>query len=205
MFITFEGVEGSGKTTQIDLLYRGLVEEGFSVVKTREPGGTVFGESLRQVLLHEKTAVNPLSELLVFAAMRAQLVEEVIRPALKEGKVVLCDRFTDATYAYQGYGRGLDLAIIGTLNNLVTGAIRPDLTILLNCPVRKGLQRKIEMNSTDRFEREDTRFHDTIKDAYEKMALEEPQRFYVVDGTGNREDIHGIIRKKVGELLNHGV
>lgn len=204
MLITFEGIEGSGKTTQIELLYNHLKEKGYEVIKTREPGGTAFGEALRRIFLHENLNVLPLSELLVFMAMRAQHVEELILPALKDGKVVLCDRFVDASYAYQGYGRGIDLGIIETLNRLVTKGVRPNLTILLDCPVSKGLKRKAAFNNVmDRFEKEDIVFHQRIKNAYLKLSREEPKRFLVIDGKDCIEDIETLIRKNVENLLNN--
>jgi dTMP kinase len=207
MLITFEGIEGSGKSTQVQLLYEYLVSRGLGVVKTREPGGTMFGETLRKVFLRENMKVYPLSELLVFVAMRAQHVEELIMPALQEGKVVLCDRFVDATYAYQGYGRGIDLGIIETLNRLVTKGIRPNLTVLLNCTVNTGLARKGGLGvSMDRFEKEAASFHRMIRNAYIKLSKEDPKRFFVVDGKGPVGQIHEIIRQKVDKLLeSHGI
>lgn len=206
MLITFEGIEGCGKTTQIALLHTYLKKKGFDVIKTREPGGTTFGEMLRKVFLHENMEVYPLSELLVFMAMRAQHVEELIQPALKEGKVVLCDRFIDASYAYQGYGRGIDLGIIETLNRLVTKGVRPNLTVLLNCPVDTGLKRKAESADMDRFEKEELAFHNKIKKAYEKMSKADPQRFFVIDGSLDIDTIHKTIRKKVIAILkNYGI
>jgi dTMP kinase len=203
MFITFEGIEGCGKTTQIELLYTYLEKKGHKVIKTREPGGTPFGESLRNAFLHAKMEVYPLSELLVFMAMRAQHVDELILPALKENTIVLCDRFTDASYAYQGYGRGIDLSVIETLNKLVTKEIKPDLTILLDCPVESGLTRKAESALMDRFEKEELSFHRKISNAYEKLAKEEPKRFFVIDGTLDINAIHKTIGKKVEDLLKH--
>ena len=203
MFITFEGIEGCGKTTQIELLYTYLDSSGHRVIKTREPGGTAFGESLRNAFLHTEMKVYPLSELLVFMAMRAQHVDELILPALKEGTIVLCDRFTDASYAYQGYGRGIDLNVIETLNKLVVKGIKPDLTILLDCPVEKGLTRKAQSASMDRFEKEELSFHGKIKRGCEKLVKEDPKRFFVVDGTLETNTIHRTIRKKVEDLLKH--
>jgi dTMP kinase len=203
MLITFEGIEGCGKTTQIELLYAYLEEAGYKIIKTREPGGTAFGEALRKVFLHENVEVYPLSELLVFMAMRAQHVEELIQPALKEGKIVLCDRFIDASYAYQGYGRGIELGVIETLNRLVTKGIRPKLTILLNCPVNKGLARKAKAASMDRFEKENLSFHRKIKKAYDELSKEDPKRFFVVDGALDINTVHKTIKKKVEALLKH--
>jgi len=207
MLITFEGIEGSGKSTQIALLYDYLKENGFDVIKTREPGGTVFGEDLRNVFLHHDVHIFPLSELLVFMAMRAQLVEELIMPALQDGKIVLCDRFVDASYAYQGYGRGIDLGIIENLNRLVTKGIRPNLTIVLDCSVSEGFNRKIANGySMDRFEKEEAAFHRKIKRSYLKLSKEDPKRFFVVDGKKRINDIQMLIRHKVEQLLkSHGI
>jgi dTMP kinase len=207
MFITFEGIEGSGKTTQIELLWDYLKSTGYDVLKTREPGGTPLGESLRKVLLLKDLNVLPLSELLVFMAIRAQHVEEVITPALSGGKVVLCDRFVDATYAYQGYGRGTDLGMIGTLNRLVTKGVTPNLTILIDCEVNVGLGRKlIENPQSDRFEKEEAPFHKAIRAGYRKLADEDPKRFFVVDGAQSMATTHVMIRDRVKTLLeSHGV
>ena len=206
MLITFEGIEGSGKTTQIELLSDYLAGKGYGVVKTREPGGTRFGEALREVLLRPGMDVDSLSELLVFMAMRAQHVEEVILPALQDGKVVLCDRFVDATYAYQGYGRKIDLGVIETLNRLVTKGIRPNLTILMNVTAERGLKRKAAASAMDRIEEEDISFHQKIKKAYEKLAKEDPKRFFVVDGSLKVDAIHKIVREKVSNVLkSYGV
>jgi dTMP kinase len=205
MLVTFEGVEGSGKTTQIELLCTYLTEKGYGVVKTREPGGTAFGEALRKVSLERDLKVLPFSELLVFMAIRAQHVEEIIIPALQEGKIVICDRFVDATYAYQGYGRDINLGIIETLNRLVTKGIRPNLTILLNCTPTVGLKRKATTagHKTDRFEIEDLSFHKKIQKAYLKLAKEDEKRFFVVDGKAGITKVHEIVRDKVDKLLEH--
>lgn len=207
MFITFEGIEGCGKTTQIELLYDYLKGKGLQVTKTREPGGTALGEALRQVLLQKGLAVFPLPELLLFMAIRGQHMEELIMPALSSGGIVLCDRFIDATYAYQGYGRGTDLGIIGTLNRLVTKAITPNLTVLIDCAAEVGLGRKMAHSaSPDRFEVEEISFHQRIRSAYLKLAQEDPRRFFVVDGEQGVAEIHSIVKGKVEGLLeNHGV
>jgi dTMP kinase len=204
MLITFEGVEGAGKSTQVDLLQTYLTNKGYSVLKTREPGGTLFGEELRRVFLQPHLSVSPLAELLVFVAMRAQHVEEVIMPALQERKIVLCDRFVDATYAYQGYGRGIDLGIIETLNRLATKGVRPNLTVLLNLTAAAGLKRK--SGPTDRFEKESVAFHRRIQKAYLKLAKEDSRRFFIVDAGGSVDDLHRHIREEVERLLeSHGV
>jgi len=207
MFITFEGIEGCGKTTQIDLLHGYLRGKGYRVERTREPGGTAFGEALRQVLLKREFRVLPLCELLLFMAIRVQHIEEVIMPALSGGGIILCDRFIDASYAYQGYGRGIDLGIIGTLNRLVTKGVMPNLTILLDCEVATGLARKlVKEPHADRFENEDVSFHEKIRSAYLKLAEEDARRFFVVDGGRDIETVHRAIREKVEKLLeSHGV
>ena len=202
MLITFEGIEGSGKSTQIKLLYEYLKLKGHDVIQTREPGGTIFGERLRDIFLKQDANIFPLTELLVIMAMRAQLVEELIIPALNAGKTVLCDRFSDASYVYQGYGRGIDLGVIESLNRLATKGIRPDLTILIDCTVEEGFRRKIANGfSIDRFEKENRDFHMKIRRMYIKVSKDDPKRFFVVDGQKGVEDIHMLIRKKVEGLL----
>jgi dTMP kinase len=204
MLITFEGIEGCGKSTQVDLLFEYLVNKGYSVIKTREPGGTAFGEALRGVALQKNMQVFPLSELLTIMAIRAQHVEEVIMPALENRAVILCDRFVDASYAYQGYGRGIDLGIIETLNRLVTKGIRPNLTVVIDCPAGVGIKRKSKNDRIlDRFEKEKLPFHRKIRSAYLKLAEEDQKRFFVVDGKSKVEDIQRIIREKVESLLAH--
>jgi dTMP kinase len=206
MLITFEGIEGSGKSTQVAELYDYLISKEYPVVKTREPGGTLFGEALRKVLLQRDMNIFPLSELLVFMAMRSQHVEQVIMPALQDGKIVLCDRFVDATYAYQGYGRNIELGIIETLNRLVTKGVRPNLTILLDIDPETGLARKRADRPTDRFEEEALPFHTKIRNAYVKLSKEDPKRFFVIEGSKEPEAIQSIIRQKVEKLLTgHGI
>ncbi len=204
MLITFEGIEGCGKSTQVDLLFDYLTTKGYSVIKTREPGGTAFGEALRDVALQKNIDVFPLSELLTIMAIRAQHVEELIMPALQDRTIVLCDRFVDASYAYQGYGRGIDLGIIETLNRLVTKGIRPNLTVLIDCAAGLGLKRKAkDHRSLDRFEKESLSFHRKIRKAYLKLADEDQRRFFVVDGKSKIGDIHRLIKEKVESLLVH--
>ncbi len=206
MLITFEGIEGCGKTTQIELLSDYLAGQGYPVVKTREPGGTGFGEALRKLLLKKGMSVGPLCELLVFMAMRAQHVDEVILPALQQNKIVLCDRFIDATYAYQGSGRKIDAGTINTLNAMVTKGIRPNLTILLDITAEKGLKRRAASSDMDRIEAEEISFHQRVRNAYDRLAKEEPGRFFVVDGSLKIEAIHDLIRTKVlSTLKTYGV
>ena len=189
-FITFEGIEGCGKTTQVGLLSRMLEEQGKPVLVTREPGGCAIADKIRAILLDaDNHALVPLAELLLYAAARAQHVAEVIRPALAEGKVVICDRFTDATMAYQGHGRSLDRDLIRTLNRLAAGGISPDMTILLDCPAEIGLKRALARIETtegareERFEQESLRFHRAVRQGYLALAAADPDRFVVLDGT----------------------
>jgi dTMP kinase len=188
-FITFEGIEGCGKTTQMRILAKRLESLGNDVTTTREPGGCPIADKIREILLDaENSALVPLAELLLYAAARAQHVAEVVTPALAAGRVVLCDRFTDATLAYQGYGRALDRETIDRLNGLATSGVRPDLTVLLDCPVETGLERAMaRINSTDgareeRFELEAMEFHRRVRDGYLQLAAREPNRFVIVDG-----------------------
>jgi dTMP kinase len=194
-FITFEGIEGCGKSTQVRLLARRLEDEGYKVTVTREPGGCPIADQVRQILLDAgNSSMTPLAELLLYAAARAQHVREVIAPALAAGGIVLCDRFTDATVAYQGYGRELDLSVIDQLNRLAAGEVRPDLTVLLDCPVEVGLGRAItRINSTEgareeRFELESRQFHERVRAGYLNLVKREPARFVVVDGAAGIEE-----------------
>jgi len=191
-FITFEGIEGCGKTTQLRLLKERLQATGEKVTATREPGGCPIADQMRAILLDAgNAAITPLSELLLYAAARAQHVREVIVPALERGEIVLCDRFTDATIAYQGHGRGLDLATIAELNRLATGGVEPELTLLIDCPVEIGLARalaRIEAGSgarEERFELENVRFHERVRQGYLVLTESFPGRFLVIDGSGD--------------------
>lgn len=181
-FITIEGPEGAGKTTQAARLEAHLRDDGFSVTQTREPGGTRFGERLRHILLdHGEKPNDPLADALLFNAARRQLVEEVIRPAIEAGTTVICTRFADSTLAYQGYGAGVPLAILRELETIATGGLRPDLTVLLDLPAEIGLGRKAPDDQT-RFELGfDLAFHRRVRDGFLALAAAEPERFAVVD------------------------
>lgn len=176
--ITFEGVEGAGKTTQIALLRAALQERGCRVSVTREPGGDPVAEAIRAVLLDTREPVAPSAELLLFMASRAQMVERVLRPRLEAGEVVLCDRFTDSSVVYQGYGRGLDLDAIRMLNTFATGGITPDLTLVLDLAPAKGLARQTDRN---RMEEESLAFHERVRAGYASEAAREPERIKIVD------------------------
>ena len=182
-FITFEGGEGAGKSTQLTRLAERLRASGDGVLSLREPGGTPFGEKMRDVLKQPGSAIQPAAEALLFTACRAQLVADVIAPALAAGKVVLCDRFIDSTVAYQSGGRGLDRALIEAANRLACGAIRPDLTILLDLDPARGLGRASvrDHGQPDRFEVLGAEFHRQVRALYHALAKEEPARFFVVD------------------------
>ncbi len=203
LFITFEGGEGVGKSLQARMLYQKLLRLGIPALLTYEPGGTPLGKKIARLLKwSESSQVSPLAELLLFNASRAQLVSEVIRPALKEGKTVICDRFSDSTIAYQGYGRGLDLKMVRTINDSATGGLKPDLTVLLNLPVEEGLARKARLQGNlDRFEQETSDFHRRVRKGYLKLASSEPQRWLVVDAKEPKEKLASIIWRRVEELL----
>jgi dTMP kinase len=200
LFITFEGGEGCGKSTQSRLLLEKLHQQNIPVVLTHEPGGTALGNEIRRVLKREQgIPISPQAELFLFVASRAQLVAELIRPALKEDKVVICDRFAHSTLVYQGYGRGLDLTTLEMVNNMATENLQPDLAILLNISPEQGLTRKGSLK--DRFELEDLSFHRRVREGYLKMAAAEPDRWLVIDASLSKGEIAEIIWDKVGKLL----
>jgi len=201
LFITFEGGEGCGKSVQSRTLYRRLLREGVPAILTHEPGGTPLGESItRWLKWHKKAEISAVGEFLLFNASRNQLVNEVINPALARGEVVVCDRFFDSTVVYQGYGRGLDLRLIGELNALATGGLKPDLTILLDIPVREGLARK-NPKRHDRFEAEKVAFHEQVRQGYLQLARNEPKRFFVVDARQTKTAIANAIWTKASQTL----
>lgn len=202
LFITFEGIEGCGKTTQIGLLTSFLKNIHRPFLLTREPGGTEVGERIRQILLYsENVGIEPMAELYLYAAARVQHLRQVISPALRDGKVVICDRFADATVAYQGYGRGLDLAWIEEIHARTMENVKPDLTFLLDLPVEEGLRRalkRMEKHSVkeDRFEKEALDFHRRVREGYLVLARREPQRIIVLDGMKDEQTLHR-------EILSH--
>lgn len=203
LFITFEGSEGCGKSTQARALWRKITRTGIPAVLTYEPGGTSLGNQLRRVLKKKyQQEIPPLAELFLFAACRLQLVDKVIIPNLQQGTVVICDRFTDSTIAYQGYGRGLDLKIIKEVNDLATHGIKPQLTILLDIATQKGLSRK-QSKKSDRFEAEDIAFHNRVRNGYLNLAAMEPERWLVIDATLPRATIGKIIWHRVKQLFDN--
>ncbi len=201
LFITFEGIEGCGKSTQLELLKGLLIKEGLPVTATREPGGTEIGEKIRSILLKEEgNKLSPLTELLLYISCRAQLIEEVIRPALKKGDIVLCDRFSDSTVVYQGFGRGLDIKVIEEFNKTVACNIVPDLTFILDCPVEYGLEKAIERIGAakgeaakeNRFEMADISFHHKIRAGFLKLATTN-ERYKIIKGDRDKLEIHNEI------------
>lgn len=203
MFITLEGIEGSGKTTQLEHMVEYLALKGHDCTVTREPGGTEIGQQIRAILLNpDNKALAPLSELLLYAADRAQHINTKIIPDLSAGKTVVCDRFFDATTVYQGYGRALPVSIINKLHEIVLGGLKPDLTILFDLPVDVGLSRawkQINDGSRSdletRFEKEALAFHQKIRDGYLELAGREPDRFRVIDAGGSREMVQEAVCK----------
>jgi dTMP kinase len=200
LFITFEGGEGCGKSTHSRLLLKKLERQDIPALLTHEPGGTALGDEVRKALKRRRgSPISPQAELFLVAASRAQLVAEVIRPALKLDKVVICDRFTHSTLVYQGYGRGLDLAIVGTVNKIATGNLKPDLTVFLDISPEQGLARKHSLK--DRFELEDLSFHRRVREGYLKTAAAEPDRWLVIDASLPKRKVAGIIWDRVRLLL----
>jgi dTMP kinase len=204
LFITFEGGEGCGKSVQSKTLYERLCNEGVPAILTCEPGGTPLGDEICRLLKwNADFDITPLTELLLFNSSRSQLIHKLIKPSLEQGKVVICDRFADSTIVYQGYGRGLDMEVIRTINDTATHGLHPNLTILLDLPVDTGFKRK-NNNRQDRFENEDTTFHEKVRQGYLELAAEEPERWLVIDASQSKEIIADIIWQKVSRLLHRG-
>jgi len=194
MFITFEGIDYSGKSTQCQLLSEFLKGKGFDVLSLREPGGTEISEKIRNILLDNNSAgMTPMSEFLLYSAARAQLVSEIIQPALKSGKTVICDRFYDSSTAYQGFGRGLGLKNVETINKISTGGLEPNLTIIVDITVEKSIERlKLAGQLTDRIESEGAKFFEIVRQGYLQLAAYEKERIKVVNGS---DDINSVKRR----------
>ena len=209
MFITLEGIEGSGKTTQINNIAGFLEKNGHDYIVTREPGGTEIGKQIRAILLDPRNRnLFPMTELLLYAADRAQHLKETIIPALSSGKTVVCDRFFDATTIYQGFARGLDLVLIRKLHHIVLDDLKPDLTILFDLPVKTGLTRAwaqidegSRSNVETRFEKETLAFHEKVRSGYLELAKQEPNRIRIIDASNDKkkvsEDIMAILTHKL--------
>jgi dTMP kinase len=196
-FISLEGIEGSGKSTQVKLLSEYLKIKGYNVLTTEEPGGTKISLKIRDILLAPENHMDPMTELLLYSSSRAQLVREVICPALARNIIVVTDRFFDSTTAYQGYARGIDITILKTLHEIVASDLKPFMTFLLDMDVEEGLRRNRGAQKKDRFELETIEFHNRVRKGYLQIAKEEPDRIKVIDASGSAEDIH----KKIAGIL----
>ena len=195
LFITFEGADGCGKTTQLKLLKDYLTAKGYAVILTREPGGKGLGEKIREILLNYDGKVADRCESFLFLADRAQNIETIVKPAIESGKIVLCDRHTDSSVAYQGYGRGLDIEQIRMLNNLATGGKQPDLTLVFDVDIETSMQRV--GNEKDRMESSGKEFFNRVRNGYLEMAKQEPERLKIVDSTKSIDEVH----KRVIEII----
>lgn len=214
LFVTFEGPEGSGKSTQIAAIHEWLREKGYDVVQMREPGSTAIGDKIRELLLDpDHHDVLPVTEALLYSASRAQLVGQVIRPHLERGGVVLCDRYIDSTFAYQGYGRGMDMTGLVSMVDLATGGLRPDLTVYLDLPIEVGLKRRglkhqggeLQLPLMEKWDRLDVQkldFHRRVREGYLEMAGEDPGRWMVIDATQTVKVIEEEIRARVEARLS---
>jgi dTMP kinase len=201
LFISFEGGEGCGKSYQSRSLYRSLIKQEIPAILVHEPGGTPLGERIRRLLKKGCDApISPMTELLLFNASRSQLVTDVVQPALKAGKNVICDRYSDSTLAYQFYGRGLDYDTIEGINQLASQGLKPDITFLLDIPPEKGLSRKKKIEE-DRFDRETLSFHQKVREGFLKLAEWDSKRWIVIDASLSREKIAGLILERVSRLL----
>ncbi len=201
LFITFEGPDGSGKTTQARMLAEYLGSRGMTVLHTREPGGTAIGEQIREVILTTRNqSIGDATEALLYSAARAQIVTELIRPALAAGKIVVCDRYADSTMAYQGYGLGLDLQALRVITQFATGGLVPDLTFYVDVPVELGLARR-HRGETNRLDLKDRVYHSRVREGFLKMAQDEPKRWIVIDGTRSVDEVQEEIRAKLEHKL----
>lgn len=202
IFISLEGIEGTGKSTQAKLLSKHLSKKGYKTVLTQEPGGTLISSQIRKVLLSTKHhKMDYMTELLLYNAARVQHIKEKILPALKEGKVVITDRFSDSTVAYQGFGRGISLKLIDSLDKAATGRMRPDLTILLELDVKTGLMRNRHINKIDRLELEDVKFHEKVRKGFLELASKKPRRIKIVNASKGLDEVHREIVRIVDKVL----
>jgi dTMP kinase len=203
MFITLEGPEGSGKTSQLPILAEYLRQHGFDVLTTREPGGTSISEQIRTVLHNlENKEMNPRTEILLYQASRAQLVDQVIKPHLKKGGIVLSDRYADSTLAYQGYGHQIDIETLRMLVTFATGGLKPDLTILLDVDVETGLRRKELKGEWNRLDAYDLEFHQRVHQGYLQLVQAEPERWEVIDASHSPRKVQDELRRVVAKRLN---
>ena len=206
MFITLEGPEGSGKSSQLPDLAEFLRGQGWDVLTTREPGGTPIGDQIRQILMRlDNQELHPRTEILLFLASRAQLVEQVIKPALRDGKLVLSDRFGDSTLAYQGYGHGLNLDTLRTMLDFATDKLKPDLTLLLDVNVEVGLQRKRKEDEWNRLDAYALAFHQRVREGYHELCRQEPERWRVIDAMQPKEAVQLALRQAVMQFLQEKI
>ena len=206
MFITLEGPEGSGKSSQLPDLAEFLSGQGWDVLTTREPGGTPIGDQIRQILMRlDNQELHPRTEILLFLASRAQLVEQVIKPALREGKLVLCDRFGDSTLAYQGYGHGLNLDTLRIMLDFATDKLKPDLTLLLDVDVETGLQRKRKEDEWNRLDAYALAFHQRVREGYHELCRQDPERWHVIDAMQPKEAVQLALRQAVMKFLQEKI
>ena len=206
MFITLEGPEGSGKSSQLPDLAEFLSGQGWDVLTTREPGGTPIGDQIRQILMRlDNQELHPRTEILLFLASRAQLVEQVIKPALRESKLVLSDRFGDSTLAYQGYGHGIDLATLRAMLAFATDNLKPDLTLLLDVDVEIGLQRKRKEDEWNRLDAYELAFHQRVREGYHQLCQLEPERWRVIDAMQPKEAVQIALRQAVMQFLQEKI
>ena len=204
-FISFEGIDGSGKSTQLRLIAGDLRVQGFDVLTTMEPGGTPLGRRLREAFLETEENVAPLAELLLFAADRAQHVNFLVKPALEQGKIVISDRFADATFAYQGAGRGFDEKTVNQVIRLATDGLKPDLTLFFDIPIEKAIlrtnSRPDKETIKNRMDKETSEFYTRVREAYLRIAPKEPKRFRIIDASGSINEVHGKVLEIVKTFL----
>lgn len=202
LFITVEGTDGSGKTTQIKLMKQYLENMGYQVILTREPGGTQVSEKIRDLVLDkENSDIAPITEMILYAASRAQHVSKLIKPALEEGKVVICDRFVDSSYAYQGFGRNIDLKAIADVNRIAVDGIIPDITFFLDIDVETAIKRRVAATEADRIEQEKLDFHKNVYDGYKKLSVLYPERIKTIDAQRTVEEIADDIKEYLISII----
>ena len=204
LFITTEGTDGSGKTTQIKLIESYLKEKGFEVVVTREPGGTVIGEKIRSIILDtENSDMSYITEMMLYASARAQLVNELIKPSLAVGKVVICDRFIDSSYVYQGFGRNIDIELIERVNNIALDGVRPDITLFFDIEPEVALRRRIQSTGADRIEQEAMDFHKKVYSGYKKLVSMYPDRIKTIESNRSIQEIFVDAKEQIDRILVH--
>lgn len=205
-FITFEGIEGSGKSSVSDFLYKYLSEIGFEVIRVREPGGTFVGEKVREILLNPEIKLSPWTEVFLFLASRKELTEKIILPALKKGKIVISDRYYDSTIAYQCFGRGLPYRKVIRMIKIATNELKPNLTFLLDIPPEVGLKRASKNSKPDRFEREKIEFHKKVREGFLKIAKRAPGRIKIIDATKSFEEVCAEVKEiTIKKLIDKGI